>query len=53
VTRRPDKPTTDPATARVLATVDSESRPYTDRNAQYVRARQHRQDRTDGAARRH
>jgi hypothetical protein len=35
----------DPATARLLATVDSESRPYTDPKAQYERARQHRADR--------
>lgn len=43
---------TDPATARLLATVASESRPYTDPQARYPRAVQTRQARADGAARR-
>jgi hypothetical protein len=43
---------TDPATARLLATVDSESRPYTDPRASYDRARAAQQARAEGAARR-
>lgn len=43
---------TDPMVARILAAVDSESRPYTDGRARYERARQHRRDRADGAGRR-
>jgi len=39
-------------TAQILAAVDSESRPYTDRAAKYPRARQYQQLRDEGAARR-
>ncbi|MFC3386863.1 hypothetical protein ACFOHP_33640 [Couchioplanes caeruleus subsp. azureus] len=46
--RRSDAPT-----ARLIATVDSESRPYTDRAAEYPRARQYQQLRDEGATRRH
>ncbi|WP_161952645.1 hypothetical protein [Actinoplanes sp. TFC3] len=42
----------DPTTARLLATVDSESRPYTDPRAGYDRARDAQQARTAGAFRR-
>jgi hypothetical protein len=42
----------DPAAARLIATVDSESRSYTDRAAKYPRARQYQQSRDEGAARR-
>ncbi|MEV7624257.1 hypothetical protein [Actinoplanes sp. NPDC089786] len=43
---------TDPATARLLAAVDSESRPYTDPQAQYPRAKSFRRTVTEGANRR-
>ena len=36
---------TDPQTARILAAVDSESRPYTDLRAKYPRAVEHRAQR--------
>ena len=42
----------DPATARLLAAVDSESRPYTDPGALYPRAEGYRRAVTEGAARR-
>ncbi|MEV6305863.1 hypothetical protein AB0M02_41055 [Actinoplanes sp. NPDC051861] len=42
----------DLATARLLAAVDSESRPYTDPRAQYPRAEDYRRTVTEGAARR-
>ncbi len=45
--RRPD-----PATARILAAVDSESRSYTDPKAAYPRAVEHRAQRAEGRARR-
>ena len=48
MSRRPK----DPQTARLLATVDSESRPYTDRAAKYPRAKQYQQARDEGVARR-
>lgn len=48
MSRRPK----DPAAARLLATVDSESRAYTDRGARYPRARQYQQLRDEGIARR-
>jgi hypothetical protein len=38
--------------ARLMATVDSESRPYTDRAAKYTTARQYQQQIVQGAARR-
>ncbi len=47
MSRRPK----DPAAARLIATVDSESRPYTDRAAKYPRARQYQQARDEGIAR--
>ena len=47
MTRRPK----DPATARIIAAVDSESRPYTDRAAKYPKARQYQQARDEGIAR--
>lgn len=37
--------TTDPATARLIATVDSESRQYTDPKAAYPTAVRHREQR--------
>ena len=43
---------TDPATARLMATVDSESRPYTDPRARYDRARAAQRARAEGVARR-
>jgi hypothetical protein len=43
---------TDPATTRLLAAVDSESRPYTDPKAKYPTAVRHRQTRTSPDARR-
>ncbi|GID94550.1 hypothetical protein ACFQFC_35160 [Amorphoplanes digitatis] len=43
---------TDPATARLLVVVDSESRPYTDPRASYDRARDAQRARTEGAFRR-
>ena len=43
--------TPDPAAARIHATVDSESRSYTDPRAASPRARQHQADRVSGAAR--
>lgn len=42
----------DPAAARLLAAVASESRPYTDSAAQYPRARDYRRVRAEGIARR-
>ncbi len=48
MTRRP----TDSATARLIATVDSESRPYTDRAAQYPTARIYQRTQAEGSARR-
>jgi hypothetical protein len=44
---------TDPAVAGLIATVASESRPYTDPAAAYPRARQYQTARAEGAARRH
>ncbi|MEU4424822.1 hypothetical protein AB0F81_29740 [Actinoplanes sp. NPDC024001] len=48
MTRRPK----DEATARLIATVDSESRPYTDRAAKYTTARRYQQQREEGVTRR-
>lgn len=42
----------DAATARMLATVASESRPYTDSAAQYPRAREYRRIRAAAIAQR-
>ena len=42
----------DPATARLLAAIDSESRPYTDPGARYPRAEGYRRSVTESAARR-
>ncbi|WP_250000271.1 hypothetical protein [Actinoplanes sp. M2I2] len=42
----------DSATARLLAAVDSESRPYTDARAGYPRAEGYRRSIAEGAARR-
>jgi hypothetical protein len=42
----------DPATVRLLAVVDSESRPYTDPGAYYQRAEDYRRTALQGAARR-
>jgi hypothetical protein len=39
---------TDPATARILAAVDSESRPYTDPKATYPTAERHQRTRRGG-----
>lgn len=56
--RPADNPTRHPANppgidaVRLLATVDSESRPYTDPHAGYDRAREARHARTEGAFRR-
>ena len=50
MTRRHRTP--DPATARLIATVASESRPYTDPAAAYPRARQYQTARAEAAARR-
>ncbi|ROP27653.1 hypothetical protein [Couchioplanes caeruleus] len=41
----------DPATVRLLASVDSESRPYTDPDARYPRAQDYRRQVAEGAAR--
>lgn len=42
----------DPAAARLLAAVDSESRPYTDPGARYPRARDYQKAVAEGTARR-
>ncbi|WP_199513900.1 hypothetical protein [Nucisporomicrobium flavum] len=47
MSRRPK----DPQAARILAAVDSESRPYTDRAAKYPTARRYQQARDEGTAR--
>ncbi|MBW6432199.1 hypothetical protein KZ829_00365 [Actinoplanes hulinensis] len=48
MSRRPK----DPQTKQLMATIDSESRPYTDRAAKYPRARQYQQARDEGVTRR-
>jgi hypothetical protein len=47
--RRPEK---DQAEARLIATVDSQSRPYTDRAAKYATARRYQETVIEGASRR-